>query len=308
MTWFELRTTVDDARKDEASAHLWALGAGGVQEDHPGMHFDDGEGPVVAGGDWTPPPPVNPGDTVTLVAWFEDPEDPQALRAHAAEELRDLGAASVSIAPVVEQDWSATWKAGWTTQRLSERVWIVPSWECAPDLPPGEVLLRLDPGQAFGTGTHSTTRGCTILAERWLVDRPGARVLDVGTGTGILALAALRLGAATAVGVDPEAAAVEAAQANALANGLDAAFEVRAGTLDAAEGTWDLVFANILAPILIDVAAALVDRLEPGGTLVVSGILKRQGEDVLQAMEAAGLAQVDRIESEEWVSMRLERA
>ncbi len=273
MTWFELRTTVEEARKDEASAHLWALGAAGVQEEHAGLHFEDGEGPVVAGGDWMPPDPVNPGDTVELVAWFEDPEDPEALRAHAEAELRDLGAESVAIAPVVEQDWSATWKAGWTAQRLSERLWIVPSWEEPPTLAPDEAMLRLDPGQAFGTGTHSTTRGCTLLAERWLPSRPGARVLDVGTGTGILALAALRLGASTAVGVDPEPAAVEAANANAVANDLAAAFEVRPGTIEAAEGTWDLVFANILAPILIDVAAQLVARLEPGGTLVVSGIL-----------------------------------
>lgn len=306
MAWFELRATVLDARADEASAQLWALGAAGVQEDHAGLHFDDGEGPVVAGGEWKAPLADNPDETLLIVAWFEDPDDPKLLRARAQSALHDLGARTVSIDPVVEQDWSASWKARWTAQRLSPRLWIVPSWEQPPALEPGDLMLRMDPGQAFGTGTHSTTRGCALLAERWLDAHPGARILDVGTGTGILALAALRMGASSAVGVDPEPAAVEAALANAAANGL--AFDVRAGTIEAAPGRWDLVFANLLAPILIDLAAALLDRLEPGGTLVISGILKRQGEDVLSAMQLAGLRQVDRIESEEWLSMRLERA
>ena len=307
MSWVELAVQISEGGKDAAAALLWGLGAQGLQEDHPGLHFPDDSGPLLARGSWELPEIVNPTDTVLLRAWFEAIEDPDGLCATAAAQLGELG----ELGPptwrnVQDEDWSAAWKARWTTQRMTERLFVVPSWEPMPALAAGEAGIRMDPGMAFGTGTHATTQGCLSLAEEWL--QGGERVLDVGTGTGILAFGALALGAGRAVGVDTEPPAVLAAAENAALNGLADRFVVHRGSVEATEGTFDLVFANLLAPLLVHLAPALAGRLGEGGTLIVSGLLERQESEVVAALAREGLCVAARFTSDGWLALRLERA
>ncbi len=179
---------------------------------------------------------------------------------------------------VPEQDWVRATQAQFTPLRITEALWIVPSW-CEP-IDPAAINLALDPGLAFGTGSHPTTRLCL----RWLARelRAGETVLDYGCGSGILAIAACRLGAARVVGTDVDPQALSASRANALRNGVEAAFL----TVDRLRGEripFDVVVANILANPLVLLAPALAQRVRSGGRIVLSGILDAQAAAVIAA-------------------------
>ena len=206
--------------------------------------------------------------------------------------------------PVDDVDWAEAWKDGYAPQRIG-RVVIVPSWLSEP-IGADEVELRLDPGMAFGTGLHPSTRGCLALLQR--VSPMPPRVLDVGSGSGILALAALRLGAERAVCLDTDPVAVEATRANAAANGLADRVEAREGTLPASpQATYPLVLANLVASILVELAPSLAAHTEPGGTVIASGIIEGRTDEVLAGLAAAGLASEERLEDGEWTSLRVRR-
>ena len=181
---------------------------------------------------------------------------------------------------VKDIDWVRATQAQFPPVRISDRLWIVPTWHEPPDA--GAVIVRLDPGVAFGTGTHPTTRLCL----RWLDAhlQPKAGVLDYGCGSGILAIAAMKLGAARAVGCDIDPQALKAARANSEANDVLAHY-TEPDLLRA--GTWDVVLANILSNPLMLLAPALLARVAPGGALVLSGVLERQAEQVISAYRAA---------------------
>ncbi|MBN1246154.1 MAG: 50S ribosomal protein L11 methyltransferase [Anaerolineae bacterium] len=202
---------------------------------------------------------------------------------------------------VPEQDWSALWKAQIPVLALGHNVVIKPSWRDY-DAGPDDIVLEMDPGMAFGTGLHPTTQLCVTAVEDLI--RPGMSVLDLGTGTGILAMIAAKLGAAPLLAVDNDADAIAAARRNVEANRLSDQIELRHGSLEAVDAPYDLVLANILAPIIIRMAASgLATRLRSGGYLVVSGILLEQGDEVTAALEAAGLQVVERRQQEEWVAL-----
>jgi ribosomal protein L11 methyltransferase len=170
---------------------------------------------------------------------------------------------------------------------------------------PDDVAIELDPGMAFGTGLHPTTRGCLSMLQD--LEPMPSHVLDVGIGSGILAIAALRLGANHAVGIDTDPLAVEAALANAERNGLGDRLAVTAGTLPAApEHTYPLILANLVAAVLVELSPRLAAHLAPRGTLLVSGIIEPKADAVITAMEAAGLAVASRLDEGEWVSLALE--
>jgi len=178
--------------------------------------------------------------------------------------------------PVGDEDWVRLSQSQFEPIRISEKLWIVPSWAKAPD--PQALNLVLDPGLAFGTGSHPTTRLCLQWLERTI--RGGERVLDYGCGSGILAIAALRLGAREALGVDVDPLALVAARANAVRNRVDARF---VNTETAPDFQADLVAANILANPLILLAPLLAGYLSNGGHIALSGILKAQAEEVMEA-------------------------
>lgn len=178
-----------------------------------------------------------------------------------------------------DQDWVRLTRSQFKPIRITSRLWIIPSWETAPE--PNAVNLRLDPGVAFGTGSHPTTRLCLL----WLASHlpAGAQVLDYGCGSGILAIAALRLGAARAVGVDIDPQALVAARENAVQNEVDAEF-CPPGS-EPAIG-YRVVLANILANPLIALAPLLAARTRPGGTVVLSGVLEDQAAEVSEVYGA----------------------
>ena len=195
-------------------------------------------------------------------------------------------------------DWEEGWKAFYTLLRVGRRLVVCPSWTeyAAKD---DEVVVRLDPGMAFGTGHHPTTRLCLAELERRM--RPGASVLDVGTGSGILAIAAAGLGASTVVGLDRDATACTVARRNIRANGLARRVRVVRGSVPrAGVSGFDVVLANISAKVLTELATPLAQTLAPGGVLIASGVLEEQSAAVAEAFRGAGLRVEDVRAMEDW--------
>lgn len=197
---------------------------------------------------------------------------------------------------VEEVDWAGNWMAG-IEPVAAGPFDVVPTW-LADDHPerPGRVRIVLDPGRAFGSGHHDTTLGC--LEALAAIDLAGRSVLDVGTGTGVLAIAAVRRGASRVVAVDVDPDAVEVARANAAAN--EVAVELVHGSVDAADGPFDVVVANVLTQTIVDLAAPLVAAVAPGGHLVTSGIGLERAPRVVDALTAAGLRDVTARPRGEW--------
>ncbi len=180
------------------------------------------------------------------------------------------------VVSVRQEDWAEGWKQHFPAVRIGQRLVICPSWE---EFHPNhdDIIVTLDPGMAFGTGTHGTTRLCLeVIAELCAAPVPPRRVLDVGTGSGILAIAAAALGASRVLACDIDADACRTARENIQNNGLSAAIEVTPRRLEELEGGFDLVLANILAEENIRLAPDLVSRMAPGGSLVLSGILQEK--------------------------------
>ncbi|MBX7213983.1 MAG: 50S ribosomal protein L11 methyltransferase [Thermoflexales bacterium] len=212
---------------------------------------------------------------------------------------------------VVEQsDWANAWKVAFKPLRLGKRIVIRPSWISAAEFPsqPGDVTLLLDPGLAFGTGLHPTTQMCALAVEEQT--RPGMRVLDVGAGSGVLAILAAKFGAREALGVDTDPEADRATRENAAINGVADVVTSRRGSLaDAAEERpFDLVVANILAGVIIAMLRGTPSLASYGPRFIFSGILDTQAADVIAAMEAAGLRLVERKLIADWVCLIGERA
>lgn len=210
-----------------------------------------------------------------IVALFAADADIPALLSQAAQAAQLGAIPEYELKGVAEENWVQLTQAQFDPIRISERLWIVPSWHQAPD--PDAINLILDPGMAFGTGAHPTTRLCL----EWLLQevRPGASMLDYGCGSGILAIAAARLGAGEVYGVDIDQQAVDAACRNAEANAVHATFS---DAVTAVEGQFDLVVANILANPLRILAPAICASLRPGGKLALSGLLIEQAEELIE--------------------------
>lgn len=201
---------------------------------------------------------------------------------------------------VREEDWADAWKRFFRVERVGRRLVVCPSWR-RYRAAPGEIVLRLDPGMAFGTGQHPTTRLCLALLEEHV--RPGGRVLDLGTGSGILAIAAALLGASEVLALDLDSTAVRVAEANAAANGVEDRVRVLQGTLDgreAASGRYDCVVANISAEATLSMAAALVAALRIGGVVMVSGITAERVEECAKALAAAGAPTLETAAEGDW--------
>jgi ribosomal protein L11 methyltransferase len=208
---------------------------------------------------------------------------------------------------VQEQDWSQTWKQHYKPILIGERLVVVPAWLETPD--PRRVAVRMDPGMAFGTGTHPTTQLCLELLETYL-PKNAAAVIDIGCGSGILAVAALKLGAQAALGVDTDPEAVQAAQANGELNGVAERLEIKLGSVAEILGgvttlrSAPIVLANILAPVIVRLLDdGLAHLLDPAGVLVLSGILDEQAGEVEDALRAHGLSLLERLQIGDWVAI-----
>lgn len=285
--YFAVTIHVSEEAADLAQALLHDGGALGLEMRERGL--------VPAPG--TPPPPAG---EVVLVAYFEGEHAMKAALHDLAAELPDV---ELRAEPVKPEDWSHSWKQHVRSVRVG-RVWVGPAWLAsqAGDAP---VAIVIDPGIAFGTGDHPTTAMCLSAVDDHLLRRPGASVLDVGTGTGILGIAAKKLGAGRVVAVDNDPVAVEVAAANARANGAD--IQVQGGPLEAVRGQFDLVVANILSTALVDLAPALADRLNFDGEMALCGILGEESADVAAAYQRRGLVLRFRQATGVWQLLRLAR-
>ena len=202
---------------------------------------------------------------------------------------------------LAEEDWANTWKKHYHVLRVGQRIVIRPPWqEYKPE--PDEIVVVLDPGMAFGTGLHPTTRMCLQALEEHL--KPGARVLDLGTGSGILAIAAAKLGASSVLALDNDPVAVRTAQANVKSNEVQSIVNVEFGSLNKATGKFDLVLVNILARVIIElVNQGLVDRIEPSGLMILAGFIEEQEAEVAAALREHGVAIVERRQEKDWVAL-----
>jgi ribosomal protein L11 methyltransferase len=208
------------------------------------------------------------GERIELVAYFDGEEQVEAVRLYLRQHAIE---ASVRVARIGEENWAENWKEHFPPLAVGERLYLCPPWAAAPL--PGRTTIVIDPGMAFGTGHHATTRACLELLERYV--EKDCRVLDVGTGSGVLSIAALLLGAGRAVGVDTDPLATAAAAENAERNGVAARLSLHA-SLDDVDGRFDLAVANIQLNVLCDLERGIAARVRPGGTLVASGLLREE--------------------------------
>jgi ribosomal protein L11 methyltransferase len=218
---------------------------------------------------------------------------------------------------IAEEDWIEAWKQQYHLQRIGRRTIIVPAWETyqpASD----EIVIHLEPGMAFGTGLHPTTRLCLEALETRLT--PDCTVLDVGTGSGVLAIAAAKLGADSVLALDADPRAVEVARENVKMNGVTAQVTVQHGSLPGGDvvprhfmangqlelldsGHYDLVLVNILAPVIVGMIGALAARMKPEGELIAAGLIASQEKDVLEAFRSQGLKVAERAQAKDWIAL-----
>lgn len=285
MPWLQIRLAITPDQASVLEDQLLELGAVSVTfmdaEDQPIFEPDLGTTPL-----WS---------HTHLLALFEDGTDGDAVLAHLSL-LRGGELPEHQVERIEDQDWERSWMDNFHPMRFGRRLWIVPSWHQAPE--PDAVNLLLDPGLAFGTGTHPTTALCL----EWLdgQDLNDCTVLDFGCGSGILAIAALLLGAPRAVGTDIDPQALEASRDNAARNGIDPARFPVYLPADLPPQAADVVVANILAGPLVQLAPTITAQVAPGGRLALSGILAEQAEEVRAAY--AGAFELDpTAEKDGWV-------
>ncbi len=201
------------------------------------------------------------------------------------------------------QDWNEEWKKFFAPIDAGDNFVIVPSWL---DHETDRIKLVIDPGMAFGTGQHATTFMCLELLEKYAGDHKIGSMLDVGTGTGVLAIASSKLGFSNVTAVDIDHLAVDATRMNAELNGIQS-IDIRQGDIQAVNGTYDLITANILSGILIEIASDISERLNKNGIAIMSGILVGQEDGVIDAMQKAGLTLKEKTINDKWVAIVLYR-
>lgn len=272
------------------AAAIWSLQPDGVQEDDAATL-----GAAVAEG-------------MTQLTVFFAVERRDAI----VSELAALLAASnlnvgIAIDEILAQDWSAAWKAHYAPLDIGARLHIVPAW-MEPTCGPDRVVVRIDPGQAFGTGTHETTQLVAELLQT--IDVRGLRVLDVGTGSGLLAIAAVKLGAASALGVDNDAVAIASAEENLALNQVTArvALAVAESPARLPAARYPLVMVNIISSVLHRLRDDIIARVADGGTLLVSGVLAAEEDAFVAKFVPRNFRVVERVYRAEWVGLRVQAA
>lgn len=272
--WFQVSLAVQADVADMLSAQLFDLGCRGIQEEAA-------------------------GDGIRLLAYFED-------RRNRAEVVRGLQtcldergiAPEIRVADVPDADWATAWRVHFKPVFPTPRMVVCPPWDVRP-APDGGFAIVIDPQMGFGTGHHETTRLALAGLERCV--KPGHRVLDVGTGSGILSIAAVKLGAVFVAAVDTDGPAVDNARENLAQNGVADRVDVRLGSVDAAQGAFDVVAANIISSILVPMLPHLVARMADAGQMVLGGILTRERDAFLSALSDAGLDVRDDLAEGEWL-------
>ncbi|GHC25467.1 50S ribosomal protein L11 methyltransferase [Aidingimonas halophila] len=297
MAWLQLKARVAPEQAEQLEELLIAEGASAISlqdaHDDPVLEPELGTTPL-----W---------DDTVLTGLYDDLDDIQAMiervRQAWSTHIPDEPCPEIHFELLADRDWEREWMDSFEPLKMGQRLWIVPSWHDSPD--PQGVNLILDPGLAFGTGTHPTTALCLEwLDEQALAGQLDRRnVLDIGCGSGILAIAALKLGANRAAGTDIDPQALTASRENAERNGIDMA-RLSLSVPDTFEGgEFPIVLANILAGPLIEQAPMITSHLAPGGRLVLSGILSHQADEVLDVYRDRGITMDAPVERDGWVRL-----
>ncbi len=300
MDWTEVKITVDakDAESAENIAQM-TVPYGIYIEDY--SHLNE-EVEEIAHIDLIDEELLSKDRTKTIVHVYISPEEsPAEAIAFLNERYAAAGIRSrIETAPCVQEDWINNWKKYFHPIPVGQKLLIRPTWEEAEN-PGGRLILHLEPGIAFGTGTHETTRLCMEFLEEYV--RPGSELLDVGCGSGILSVAGLLLGAENAVGVDIDPLAVKTAVQNAERNGVGDSFTGICGSLtEQVVGKFDVVAANIVADVVIELTGEIERFLAPGAVFLMSGIIDEREDDVLAALERK-FRVVGRKEEKGWVAL-----
>lgn len=299
--WLEVSLTVNGELAEAVADVLGRFAPNGVMTEQ-AVDFtnDEDEGTPI-------------GD-ITVRAYLPADEQLDETRQRLEEALYYLGMIqplpTPTFTPVADQNWMETWKSRYQPILIGKKLVIVPVWMDSPA--PERIAIKIDPGMAFGTGTHPTTQLCLELVETvFEAGSSSPSVIDVGCGSGILSVAALKLGAEIALGVDIDEAAIKNSRENADNNGVDSeAFLLGVGSVEEVKSgkfafsQAPLVLANILAPVLIRLfEGGMADLIAPGGSIILSGILEHQAGDVIAAAQKYGLRLVDRRQIADWVAL-----
>jgi ribosomal protein L11 methyltransferase len=312
MKWNKYTLKTTSAAEDVVISTLADLGIQGVEiVDRQPLTEEDKQRMFV---DILPDMPEDDG-TALLNFYLEPEEDNEAVLKQVQEELAslrdflDIGEGTIERSETEDKDWINNWKQYFHQFRVDD-ILIIPSWEEVSPEDRDRLIIHIDPGTAFGTGMHETTQLCIRQLKKYVT--PGAELLDVGTGSGILSIIALKLGAGHALGTDLDPCAAAAVEENKTANGIaGGSFDMLIGNIiddpqvqqRAGKEKYDLVTANILADVLIPLTPVIRENLRPGGRYITSGILDVKEQEVKEAVEAAGLEVEEITRQGEWVSI-----
>jgi ribosomal protein L11 methyltransferase len=304
MNWLEVSLTVNGELAEAVADVLARFAPNGVMTEQ-GVKFVNDEDEGTAAG------------PITVRAYLPVDEHIEETRRKLEESLYYLGMIQSLPAPVftpvADQNWMETWKQHYKPIPIGNRLMIVPVWLDSPE--PDRIAIRIDPGMAFGTGTHPTTQLCLALMEKIFESRiPNNeyRLIDIGCGSGILSIAALKLGASSALGVDIDPDSIKNSRQNADVNGIGSELILGQGSVNEilagkfAFKSAPLVVANILAPVIIRLfEAGLADMIEPNGAVILSGILQEQSQSVIEAAQAKGLRMTEGRQMGDWVVLAM---
>ncbi len=297
MEWTDIQLTVAQKDAEQAEAAATMIAEGGIYiEDYSDLEQQVAE---IAHVDLIEPELLaKPRDVVIIHIYLEPGAQPAETLGAIQARMEAAGIPyTVRTAGVAQEDWQNGWRKYYHPMEIGRRLAVVPSWQAYDT---DRVKLLLDPGLAFGTGGHETTSLCLEALDE--LTAGGERVLDIGTGSGILAIAALKLGAACAEGVDIDPVAVRTACENAALNGVAGQFTGLVGDLsDKASGTYQIITANIVANAIISLAPAVPGLLAEGGHFIASGIIDTRAQEVAEALAKAGLTIAQRKDKRGWV-------
>ncbi len=308
MKWYEIRVNTTDEASDAVSEMLTSMGAGGVAIKDPFDIRKEIEKPNTL--DYADDDFLEAlGEDVIISAYFQDGLEINDLLKQINDGLKNIsqflnvGKGLEGYGEVDDEDWSTAWKKYYKPFRLTDRIVIKPTWE---EYKAGEkdIVIEMDPGMAFGTGTHETTQMCSILLDKYMKD--DSDVLDVGCGTGILSIIASKLGAKKVEAIDIDQVAVKVARENIEINKETSkikAFQGILSDLKHEDQKFDIIVANIIANVIIDLSSLIPYYLKKNSLFITSGIIKERKQDVVDACSKNGMSCMETLEMGEWVAM-----